>query len=164
MSTFIPPPTFLIFLVLVLVLPVVLTQDLPSPSPGPAAADSSSSSSPISSPPTTSQSYSPPSPPPAESPSPTPSLSPSPAPSPSKSPTPSPSPDSSDLSHTGVLDDNSADAGKSEGMSGGKKAGIAFAVILFAVAVVFGGIVYKKRRENIRRQQYAYSGRGGIQL
>lgn len=63
-----------------------------------------------------------------------------------------------------MLDDNTARGGKSEGTNSGRKAGIALAVIVCAVLVVIGGMVYKKRRDNIRRQQYSYSGRGEIQL
>lgn len=47
----------------------------------------------------------------------------------------------------------------SEGMSGGKKAGIAAAVIGAACLVGFGGLVYKKRQDNIRRSAYGYAAR-----
>jgi hypothetical protein len=48
---------------------------------------------------------------------------------------------------------------ESEGMSGGKKAGIAAAVIGAACLVGFGGLVYKKRQDNIRRSAYGYAAR-----
>ncbi|KAI4304684.1 hypothetical protein MLD38_040160 [Melastoma candidum] len=115
----------------------------PSPSPGPAAADDS----PISSPP---------SPPPSETPSP--------AQAPPVSPGPTPDKSTADLSHTGVLDQNAGAGDKSEGLNGGSKAGVVLGVVVCAALVVVGGIVYRKRRENIRRQQDAYSGRGEIQL
>ncbi|KAJ6937622.1 hypothetical protein NC652_012054 [Populus alba x Populus x berolinensis] len=48
---------------------------------------------------------------------------------------------------------------ESEGMSGGEKAGIAAAVIGAACLVGFGGLVYKKRQDNIRRSAYGYAAR-----
>ncbi|GJU63881.1 hypothetical protein Tco_1245716 [Tanacetum coccineum] len=41
-----------------------------------------------------------------------------------------------------------------KGMSGGKKVGVAFGLIAAACFVGFGGVVYRKRQDNIRRQQY----------
>lgn len=53
------------------------------------------------------------------------------------------------------------DRGKSssEGMSSGKKAGIAVGVIVAAGVVVLGALVYKKRRQNMQRSQYGYAAR-----
>lgn len=45
------------------------------------------------------------------------------------------------------------------GMNGGKKAGIAVGVIAAACLVGLGGLVYKKRQDNIRRSQYGYAAR-----
>lgn len=47
----------------------------------------------------------------------------------------------------------------SGGMKGGKKAGIVFGVAAAACVVGFGGVVYKKRQQNIRRAQYGYAAR-----
>ncbi|KAL9261850.1 hypothetical protein AKJ16_DCAP01878 [Drosera capensis] len=46
----------------------------------------------------------------------------------------------------------------SKGLSGGQNAEIAIGVILGVVVVVLGGLVHVKRRENIRRGWYGYSG------
>ncbi|XP_022753861.1 uncharacterized protein LOC111302189 [Durio zibethinus] len=48
------------------------------------------------------------------------------------------------------------------GVTGGKKAGIVVAVVVAACLVGFGGLVYKKRRDNIRRSQYGYTARTEI--
>ncbi|KAF8397683.1 hypothetical protein HHK36_016604 [Tetracentron sinense] len=53
----------------------------------------------------------------------------------------------------------STPSGSSGGLRGGQKAGIALGVIFGAGLVGFGGIVYKKRRANIRRSRYGYATR-----
>ncbi|KAM3399096.1 mucin-1 isoform X1 [Capsicum galapagoense] len=45
------------------------------------------------------------------------------------------------------------------GMDGGKKAGVAFGVIAAMCVVGLGALVYKKRRQNIRRAQFGYAAR-----
>ncbi|KAK4356387.1 hypothetical protein RND71_025358 [Anisodus tanguticus] len=95
---------------------------------------------------------SPPAPPPAD-------RSPDSAPAPSlmdgDNATPSPAP--SDVSHESTVD---ADESSSDGgMNGGKKAGVAFGVIAAACVVGLGALVYKKRRQNIRRAQFGYAAR-----
>ncbi|KAK1382468.1 classical arabinogalactan protein 9 [Heracleum sosnowskyi] len=44
--------------------------------------------------------------------------------------------------------------GSSKGMNGGQKAGLALGVIAGAALVGFGGMVYAKRRKNIRRSRF----------
>lgn len=106
--------------------------------------------------------------------SPIPSLSPSPSqhgsPSPSPAPTPDlnlglPSPPSvptpSESPDSGVpADEEKLEHPKStSGMSTGRKAGVAVAVV-FGVAFAVGGfVIYKKRQENILRAQYGYAAR-----
>nr|XP_009797238.1 PREDICTED: proline-rich receptor-like protein kinase PERK1 [Nicotiana sylvestris] len=46
-----------------------------------------------------------------------------------------------------------------DGMNGGKKAGVAFGAIAAACVVGLGALVYKKRRQNIRRAQFGYAAR-----
>lgn len=66
----------------------------------------------------------------------------------------------SDLNHSNINADGVGSPGGDDGgMSGGKKAGIALGVILAAGVVVVGGLVYKKRQDNIRRAQYSYAAR-----
>lgn len=80
------------------------------------------------------------------------------------SPSPSPSAESPSPAYKGEM---SADAEEEEGekgegsggMKGGKKAGIVFGVAAAACVVGFGGVVYKKRQQNIRRAQYGYAAR-----
>ncbi|KAL4560911.1 hypothetical protein LXL04_033067 [Taraxacum kok-saghyz] len=120
----------------------------PSPSPAPELGSDDSYSIPYSSPSPSVGSL------PALAPS---DLSPSPAPS-SFSPSPSPSPsEASDM--TVDVKNQKPEESSSEGMSGGKKAGVAFGVIAAACFVGFGGMVYKKRQQNIRRAQYIYAAR-----
>ncbi|XWS28953.1 hypothetical protein CRYUN_Cryun25bG0115700 [Craigia yunnanensis] len=94
-----------------------------------------------------------------------------PAPSPSdqeqgKSPasSPAPSPDeASDINHSNINADGSEEMiGSDGGMSGRKKTGIVVAVVVAACLVGFGGLVYKKRQDNIRRSQYQYAARREI--
>ncbi|XP_057782646.1 classical arabinogalactan protein 4-like [Salvia miltiorrhiza] len=95
--------------------------------------------------------------------------SPSPAPSPAdevgdssnhkESPSPAPiaaaDAGQGDKMHLGDLDHGD----DSEGMSGGKKAGIAMGVIAAGCVVGIAAVVYKKRQQNIRRAQYSYTDR-----
>ncbi|KAH0746823.1 hypothetical protein KY285_008480 [Solanum tuberosum] len=79
-------------------------------------------------------------------------------PSPSSSPAPS-DVVASDISHestTAEVDESSSSDG---GMNGGKKAGVAFGVVAAACVVGLGALVYKKRRQNIRRAQFGYAAR-----
>nr|XP_043611882.1 proline-rich receptor-like protein kinase PERK1 [Erigeron canadensis] len=46
-----------------------------------------------------------------------------------------------------------------KGMSGGKKVGVAFGLIAAACFVGFGGVLYRKRQDNIRRARYSQSAR-----
>ncbi|KAJ4970691.1 hypothetical protein NE237_003790 [Protea cynaroides] len=101
---------------------------------------------------------SPPSPPPADM---VPTYPPpTPAPSPVTSPSPSLSPsDASDINQ-GAANNETADSQVSSsggGLKGGPKAGIAIAVILGACIVGLVAIIYKKRKENVRRSQYSYA-------
>ncbi|KAD3337186.1 hypothetical protein E3N88_32706 [Mikania micrantha] len=50
----------------------------------------------------------------------------------------------------------------SDGMSGGKKVGIAFGLIAAACAVIVGGVLYRKRRQNLRRAKYNYISRADL--
>ncbi|XP_047175144.1 vegetative cell wall protein gp1-like [Vigna umbellata] len=118
-----------------------------SPSPHVAPPSHNSPSEPPQSPsPAPSHHDSPPVPPPQENPSP--------------SPASSPSPDAADdggVNHADLAGHNGKSS--SEGMSSGKKAGIALGVIVGAGVVVLGAVVYKKRRQNMQRSQYGYAAR-----
>lgn len=101
------------------------------------------------------------------SPSPSPSShgspSPSPYPNPLTSAPPSPPPFSapSESPDSGPLNDEQKieHSKSSSGMSTGRKAGVAVAVV-FGVAFAAGGfVIYKKRQENILRSQYGYAAR-----
>ncbi|KAE8692923.1 Disulfide isomerase L-2 isoform 1 [Hibiscus syriacus] len=82
--------------------------------------------------------------------------------SPASSPAPSPY-DASDIDHGNINAKGSEEkAGGGGGMSGGKKAGVVIAVVGTACLVGFGGLVYKKRQDNIRRAQYGYAARREI--
>lgn len=122
--------------------------DSPAPSPGPVSVSAHHA-------PEISSISSPPAPPPSDL-----SSAPSPSP-PAPSPAPAPAPaEVSDLNHSNINADGVGSSGGDEGgMSGGKKAGIALGVILAAGVVVVGGLVYKKRQDNIRRAQYGYAAR-----
>ncbi|XP_009367083.2 alpha carbonic anhydrase 8 [Pyrus x bretschneideri] len=135
----------------------------PSPTPSPqtgADAPSPPSPSPISLPPSPSNA-------PADSPIP------SSPPAPPQS-TPSPSPDSepsvpssapsvpSDINHNNINADGDGEEFSEGGISTGKKAGIAFGVIVGVSLVGLGGFVYKKRQDNVRRSQYGYAARREI--
>ncbi|OAY51628.1 classical arabinogalactan protein 10 [Manihot esculenta] len=139
----------------------------PSPSPQlPAGSPLLSAASPsphmdLSPSPTDSPMVSPPAPPPSDLLGP--GASPTPAHSPEKSGVPAPAPvEPSDINHTGNVEASGDQSKGSSGMSGGKKAGIAIGVILGAGVVVVGGLLYKKRQQNIRRSQYGYAARGEL--
>ena len=102
--------------------------------------------------------------PPAGAPAPASSQAPSPPPFADKPPVPSPAPsNASDINHSDVnAHGGETEHSSGEGMSGGKKAGIAVGVIAAAVMVGIGGVVYKKRQENMRRSQYSYTARREI--
>lgn len=82
------------------------------------------------------------------------------APSPVTEPSsPSPAPTdvvASDISHESTTTEVASTDG---GMNGGKKAGLAFGVIAAVCVVGLGALVYKKRRQNIRRAQFGYAAR-----
>ncbi|KAK1429135.1 hypothetical protein QVD17_11338 [Tagetes erecta] len=100
---------------------------------------------------------SPPSPPPASDLPPAPASLPSDLP---KTPSISPAPetaDAGDLS-TNVKSEEPSNS-SSGGMSAGKKAGIAIGVIAAACVIGFGGLLYKKRQQNIRRAEFSSAAR-----
>ncbi|KAA8550403.1 hypothetical protein F0562_002087 [Nyssa sinensis] len=107
---------------------------------------------------------SPPAPPPSDL-APGSSPTPSPVASPSKS-SPAPAPtDASDMSpeKNGVTADVGEESKESsDGLSGGQKVGIVLGVIAGACLVGFGGLLYKKRQQNIQRSQYGYAARREI--
>ncbi|CAH9124308.1 unnamed protein product [Cuscuta epithymum] len=137
-----------LFLFTLLALYQSLAEDAPAIAPVPetAANDSSFSTTP-------SGSVSPPAPPPSDlgSPSPSPSHLNAKSSSPSSSVSPDPNSQDAADSHRHDLD-MSMHEEKSSGR--GRKVGIAFGVISGVCVVGFGAVVYKKRRENIRRSQY----------
>ncbi|XP_058780109.1 pectinesterase inhibitor 10-like [Vicia villosa] len=138
-----------------------------SPSPSPLSSPESPSPSPLSSPES-------PSPSPSSANTPSryypPSISPlassPPAPPPSNpspfSSTPAPSPEDSTLINHIGLDEKTDDDSSVEGMSGSKKAGIAIGIIVAASVLMLAGMVYKKRKQNLRRNQYIYGVRRDI--
>ncbi|XP_010934350.3 uncharacterized protein [Elaeis guineensis] len=78
---------------------------------------------------------------------------------PASSPSPTPSP-ANGVVRNGEKSDEHAEVGESSsGMSGGKKAAIAVGVLSAAAVVGLGALVYKKRRDNIRRSRYGYATR-----
>ncbi|KDP44058.1 hypothetical protein JCGZ_05525 [Jatropha curcas] len=134
-----------------------LEADSPSLSPPSPSPESGSPSLP----PTDSPISSPPAPPPSDllspgsSPAPALSLENSTVPSPSPAPAPAPAPaEVSDINHSDNVEAGGEEEKGSSGMSGGKKAGIAVGVIVAAGVVGLGGLVYKKRQDNIRRSRY----------
>ncbi|URE00838.1 Hydroxyproline-rich glycoprotein family protein [Musa troglodytarum] len=148
-----PPSSRALSLISVVVL--VSTADLavslippsssPSPSPVPGGPLRSSSA------------HSPPSPSP--SPSPKNRLEvPSPAPTPSATPSPAPVPSHEEI-QSGEVADQAGRDGEGRGMSGGKKAGLAMGVVLGVAVLAGGAVMYKKRRDNIRRSRYGYATR-----
>ncbi|KAF1001969.1 hypothetical protein AG4045_027095, partial [Apium graveolens] len=86
----------------------------------------------------------------------------SPAPSPSNSTSPAPSPVSDggvNHENQSTFDPDDEKTLSSSGMSGGQKAGVALGVIAGACVVIVGGVLYKKRQNNIRRSQFGYTSR-----
>ncbi|CAN4120315.1 unnamed protein product [Withania somnifera] len=138
-----------------------------SPSPSPESGGDLSSLSPIETPspspsPLAPNMNSPPSPPTADY---SPSSDPAPSPVDGGNVTPAPAPASvpapsevvaSDVSHESTTSELNDESSSDGGMSGGKKAGVAIGVITAACVVFLGGLVYKKRRQNIRRAQFGY--------
>ncbi|XP_065621291.1 proline-rich receptor-like protein kinase PERK1 [Quercus suber] len=53
----------------------------------------------------------------------------------------------------------SSSSSSSRGLNGGQKAGIAVGVMSAAEALFLGGLVYKKRRSNIRRAKFGVAAR-----
>ncbi|KAL8217197.1 hypothetical protein R6Q57_024034 [Mikania cordata] len=130
-----------------------------SPAPAPLLGSDDAPPLPLPTPAASPSTSSPPFPPPASD------LPPSPATSPSadRSHTPSFSPapetaDGGDLSSANVKSEESSTS-SSGGMSGGKKAGIAIGVIAAACVVGFGGMLYRKRQQNIRRAEFSSAAR-----
>ncbi|KAA0036959.1 hypothetical protein IC582_028080 [Cucumis melo] len=153
-----------------LLMQVSVSADSPAESPAPppqTGVDSppprapSSISSPPDASPRNAPVSSPPSPPPSDL---APDSSPtSPPPPPSSSPAPSPPPsEASDVSRNNVISENESDEESKDGMSGAKKFGIAIGVIAAVALIGFGGMVYKKRQDNIRRSHYGYTARREI--
>lgn len=96
---------------------------------------------------------------PSHSPSDSPSTSP-PMPDDHSTPsTPSPSPEASDVNHSDITGVEAKKSSGGGGMSGGKKAGVAFGTIAAVCVVGLAGFVYKKRQDNIRRSRYGYAAR-----
>ncbi|KAL4283688.1 hypothetical protein GQ457_16G011350 [Hibiscus cannabinus] len=153
------------FRTVVLFFVVELTFAAYSPAPAPSlGADASPSLAPTS---VTGSPYSAPSISPVMAASPPAPMAPSPSDlalgnSPASSPAPSPY-DASDIAHGNINAEGSEEKGGDEGgMSGGKKAGVVISVVAAACLVGLGGLVYKKRQDNIRRAQYGYAARRDI--
>lgn len=162
---------FLISVLVISLVEVTVSSDPPEISPAPAPEIGSDSPSPGSSPPVSGSPSNEP-----EIPSPSPEYGSPPAPtpanpgrgssavnSPSNSPAPEPS-DIGDLSHesSNINGGEEESIGSSKGLNGGQKVGIVIGVILGACIVCFGALVYKRRRDNIRRSQYGYAARREI--
>ncbi|KAE8688839.1 hypothetical protein F3Y22_tig00110954pilonHSYRG00109 [Hibiscus syriacus] len=82
--------------------------------------------------------------------------------SPVSSPAPSPY-NASDINHGDINAEGSEEKyGGDGGMSDGKKTRVAIAAVGAACLVGLGGLVYKKRQDNIRRAQYGYATRSEI--
>ncbi|XP_020202340.1 cyclin-dependent kinase inhibitor 1C [Cajanus cajan] len=91
---------------------------------------------------------------PSPSPSPSPNLAPA---SPASSPAPSPAQSPEDSSSDG---EDRAENSWRGGLSRSKKAGIAMGVIVAACVGISAGMVYKKRKQHLRRSRYALGARG----
>lgn len=134
----------------VLTLSLHVTADsTPSPSPAPANTPSHSLSAPSHPPASSPLVSSPPAPSPLN-------------PSPISAPAPSPE-DSTSLNHIDV-DEKTEESSTEGGMSGSKKAGIAIGIIVAASVLMLAGMVYKKRQQNLRRNQDNYGVRRDIIL
>ncbi|KAL7115764.1 hypothetical protein ACP275_04G201500 [Erythranthe tilingii] len=154
-----------LFFAFLLIANPTFAADSPSPSPSSPTQLPPDSNSPPPPPaipsPSPALDNSPPAPPMSDPDPDTPSPSPSPSSEPKKSPSPAPvvpgGVSRNDKPNAGDLDtkDDSSDGG----MSGGKKAGIAFGVIGAACLAGLGVLVYKKRQLNIRRSQYGNAAR-----
>ncbi|CAL9101388.1 unnamed protein product [Musa acuminata var. zebrina] len=83
---------------------------------------------------------------------------PSPAPTPSATPSPAPVPSHEEI-QSGEVADQAGRDGEGGGMSGEKKAGIAVGVVLGVAVLAGGAVLYKKRQDNIRRSRYGYATR-----
>ncbi|XP_016547331.1 vegetative cell wall protein gp1 isoform X2 [Capsicum annuum] len=139
---------------------VVLLENSPSPAPvaGGDLGSKTPSSAPSPSPsPLVDNVNSPPAPTPVDH-----SPNAAPASSPAEgAPAPVPAPSdvaASDISHEKTTTTAEVDEDDG-GMDGGKKAGVAFGVIAAMCVVGLGALVYKKRRQNIRRAQFGYAAR-----
>ncbi|XP_047944268.1 classical arabinogalactan protein 1-like [Salvia hispanica] len=75
----------------------------------------------------------------------------------SPSPAPFPRHEDGDYEESPSPAAEQGDLEESEGMSGGKKAGIAVGVIAAGCVVGMAAVVYKKRQRNIRRARYSYT-------
>ncbi|KAL7173657.1 hypothetical protein ACSBR2_033002 [Camellia fascicularis] len=146
-------------IVLLAILSVQLTvyADQQSPAPAPQAGADTLSPPPPPSPSLSPEPSSPPAPPsnpaPASSPTPSPAASPS-----KKSPVPAPSM-TGDVHESDV---NASDEELSGGLKGGQKAGIVLGVIAGVCLVGVGGMVYRKRQQNIQRSQLGNAARREI--
>ncbi|KAM0045181.1 hypothetical protein Hdeb2414_s0009g00301091 [Helianthus debilis subsp. tardiflorus] len=152
--------TFIHLLTVTLLFTLYVSPSLSSDPAGnsPAPAPQLGSDDPVS--PPVPSAVSPPSPPPASDLTPSPSQSQSPAPASDKSAAPAPAPetaDSGDLASS--LKNEEENKSSSGGMSGGEKAGIAIGVIAAVCVVGFGGVLYKKRQQNIRRAEFSSAAR-----
>ncbi|GFZ20462.1 hypothetical protein Acr_28g0011670 [Actinidia rufa] len=107
------------------------------------------------------------------SPSPSPGLRSPPAPPPdnsapgsspaNKSPSPAPSaPGDAGTVKSHVNDGGEEQNESSGGLGGGQKAGIALGVVAGVCLVALGGILYRKRQQNIQRSQHGYAARRDI--
>ncbi|KAI3748251.1 hypothetical protein L6452_11213 [Arctium lappa] len=137
-----------VFIVFALLFSSSIAQETSSPSPAPVTGPYGYESPSIPSPSPSIGSINPP---------PHSDLPPNPASTPS-SPAPAPE-EASDTTSANVESEKPKNS-SSGGMSGGKKAGIAIGVIVAACAVVLGGMLYKKRKQNIQRAQLGHAARG----
>ncbi|GFZ20464.1 hypothetical protein Acr_28g0011690 [Actinidia rufa] len=87
-----------------------------------------------------------------------------PTPSPAnKSPSPAPSaPGDAGTVKSHVNDGGEEQNESSGGLGGGQKAGIALGVVAGVCLVALGGILYRKRQQNIQRSQHGYAARRDI--
>ncbi|CAI0453045.1 unnamed protein product [Linum tenue] len=136
--------------------------DSNSPSSSPTPSPDSGSPSPSPSPVSNSPHISPPAPPPSDLHTPASAPAPSPTPGDENSPAPAPV-EAVDGNKSGnAMATEDGEIGDSSGMSGGKKAGIAVGLVAAVCVVGFGGMVYRKRQQNLRRAQYGYAARAEL--